>query len=74
MSFLKGKINYKLINKISNKFIIYSHNNSTNKNLKKIFSPNFINFYDLRLDAYFNEVKRVHPNLSLYVRENKQRV
>ena len=70
--FLKGKINYKLINKIGKNLSII-HNNSTKKNIEKKFSPNFRNFYDLRLDAYFNEVKRVHPNLSSFVNNiNKQ--
>ena len=72
IEFLKGKINHKLINKISKNLSII-HNNSMKKNIEKKFSPNFINFYDLRLDAYFNEVKRVHPNLSLFVNNiNKQ--
>ena len=64
--FLKGKINHQLINKIS-KNLSFIHNNSMKKNIEKKFSPNFRNFYDLRLDAYFNEVKRVHSNLSSFV-------
>ena len=64
--FLKGKINHQLINKIS-KNLSFIHNNSMKKNIEKNFSPNFRNFYDLRLDAYFNEVKRGHSNLSSFV-------
>ena len=60
---LEKKINYKIIEKIS-KDLFKIHINSTNKYIKKKFSKNSKNFYDLRLDAYFKEVGRMHPSLN----------
>ena len=62
----KKKINLNLIKNIS-KNLFKIHNKSKNTSIKKKFSKNFKNFYDLRLDAYFNEVKRVHPNLKNHI-------
>lgn len=59
---LNKKIDLKIIIKIS-KDLFKIHKNSSNKYVKKIFSNNAKNFYDLRLDAYFNEVARVYPKL-----------
>jgi len=64
---LKKIINLKVIKKIS-KDIYKIHNESSNSKTKKKFDNNFKNFYDLRLDAYFNEVGRVHPNLKIKIK------
>lgn len=66
--FLRKKIDYKIIIKIS-KDLFKIHKNSTSKNIKKKFSDNSKNFYDLRLDAYFNEVARVHPKLNVKIKK-----
>ena len=64
---LKKIVNLKIIKKIS-KDIYKIHNESSNSKTKKKFDENFKNFYDLRLDAYFNEVGRVYPNLKIKIK------
>ena len=64
----KNKIDVKIISKIS-KDLFKIHKHSSSKSIKKIFYKNSKNFYDLRLDAYFNEVARVHPELNIKVKK-----
>ena len=64
---LKKDINLKIIKKIS-KDIFKIHKESSGLKIKKKFKDNFKNFYDLRLDAYFNEVGRVYPKLKLNIK------
>lgn len=64
---LKKNININIINKIS-KNLFKIHDKSSNRYIKKIFTGNNKNFYDLRLDAYFNEVARVHPILKKVIK------
>ena len=59
---LSKKINIKLINKIS-RSLFKIHKKSRGSKIKNKYKGNDKNFFDLRLDAYFNEVKRVHPKL-----------
>jgi len=65
--FFKRLINKDVIKKISLDLQTI-HLKSANIPTKKIFSNNNKNFYDLRLDAYFNEIGRVHVNLQNHVR------
>ena len=64
---LKKDIDIYVINKIS-KNLFKIHNKSTGKFVKKKFINNSKNFYDLRLDAYFNEVGRVYPHLKKIIK------
>ena len=64
--YFQKKISFNAIKSISrNLFDI--HLLSSNEKTKKIFKKNNTNFYDLRLDPYFNEVARVYPNLKKIV-------
>ena len=60
---LNKNIDKKIFVKIS-KDLFKIHKNSSNDIIKKMFTKNSKNFYDLRLDAYFNEVGRVYPFLN----------
>ena len=64
---LKKDIDINIINKIS-KNLSKIHNESTGQFVKKKFINNSKNFYDLRLDAYFNEVGRVYPDLKKIIK------
>ena len=64
---LNKDIDINVINKIS-KNLSKIHNESTGKFVKKKFINNSKNFYDLRLDAYFNEVGRVYPHLKKIIK------
>ena len=59
---LNKKIEKKIIIKIS-KDLFKIHKESSTNTIKKKFINNSKNFYDLRLDAYFNELARVYPKL-----------
>ena len=60
--YFKKNINLNTIKTISN-HLYKIHNLSKNSNVKKIFRKNSRNFFDLRLDPYFNEVAKVYPQL-----------
>ena len=64
---LKKDIDIYVINKIS-KNLSKIHKESTGFFVKKKFINNSKNFYDLRLDAYFNEVGRVYPDLKKIIK------
>ena len=64
---LKKDIDIYIINKIS-KNLSKIHKESKGGLVKKKFINNSKNFYDLRLDAYFNEVGRVYPNLKKIIK------
>ena len=59
--YFKKNINLSTIKTISN-HLYKIHNLSKNSNVKKIFSKNSRNFFNLRLDPYFNEVAKVYPH------------
>ena len=67
LKLLKKDIDINVINKIS-KNLSKIHKESTGKFVKKKFINNSKNFYDLRLDAYFNEVGRVYPDLKKIIK------
>ena len=60
-------VNIKTIKLIS-KHLYKIHTNSNNVKTKNIFKRNNKNFYDLRLDPYFNEVGRVYPRYKEYIK------
>ncbi len=60
--YFKKNINLNTIKTISN-HLYKIHSQSSNIKTKNIFKKNNRNFYDLRLDPYFNEVARVYPKL-----------
>ena len=64
---LNKKIEKKIIIKIS-KDLFKIHKESSTNTIKKKFINNSKNFYDLRLDAYFNELARVYPKLKKKVK------
>ena len=66
--FFKRIININTIKLIS-KHLYKIHSNSSNYKTKKIFEGNYKNFYDLRLDPYFNEVGRVYPKYKEYIKK-----
>ena len=59
-------VNIKTIKLIS-KHLYKIHANSNNVKTKNIFKGNNKNFYDLRLDPYFNEIGRVYPRYKEYI-------
>ena len=61
-------ININTIRSIS-KHLYKIHSNSSNYRTKKTFEGNYKNFYDLRLDPYFNEVGRVYPKYKGYIKK-----
>ena len=61
-------ININTIRSIS-KHLYKIHSNSSNYKTKKTFEGNYKNFYDLRLDPYFNEVRRVYPKYKGYIKK-----
>ena len=61
-------ININTIRSIS-KHLYKIHSNSSNYKTKKTFEGNYKNFYDLRLDPYFNEVGRVYPKYKGYIKK-----
>tara|TARA_Y100001970_G_scaffold47270_1_gene59742 strand:+ start:167 stop:1138 length:972 start_codon:yes stop_codon:yes gene_type:complete len=61
-------ININTIRSIS-KHLYKIHSNSNNYKTKKTFEGNYKNFYDLRLDPYFNEVGRVYPKYKGYIKK-----
>ena len=61
--YFKNQINFNTIKSISG-HLFKIHSSSSNNKTKEIFKKNNNNFYDLRLDPYFNEVARVFPNLN----------
>ena len=61
-------ININTIRSIS-KHLYKIHSNSSNYKTKKTFEGNYKNFYDLRLDPYFNEVGRVYPKYKEYIKK-----
>ena len=61
-------INVNTIRSIS-KHLYKIHSNSNNYKTKKTFEGNYKNFYDLRLDPYFNEVGRVYPKYKGYIKK-----
>ena len=61
-------ININTIRSIS-KHLYKIHSNSSNYKTKKTFKGNYKNFYDLRLDPYFNEVGRVYPKYKGYIKK-----
>ena len=67
LKLLKKDIDINVINKIS-KNLSKIHKESTGQFVKKKFINNSKNFYDLRLDAYFNEVGRVYPHLKKIIK------
>ncbi len=64
--YFEGKINIKTIKLIS-KHLYKIHSNSNSLDFKKTFEGNSKNFYDLRIDPYFNEVGRVYPKYKSYI-------
>ena len=60
-------VNIKTIKLIS-KHLYKIHSSSKNLKTKKIFDGNNNNFYDLRLDPYFNEVGRIYPKYKKYIK------
>jgi len=60
-------VNIKTIKLIS-KHLYKIHSNSKNLKTKKLFDGNKSNFYDLRLDPYFNEVGRIYPKYKKYIK------
>ena len=65
--YFKKIINLNTIKSIS-KHLYKIHSNSNNLKTKKIFEANNRNFYDLRIDPYFNEVGRVYPKYKKYIK------
>ena len=61
-------ININTIRSIS-KHLYKIHSKSSNYKTKKTFEGNYKNFYDLRLDPYFNEVGRVYPKYKGYIKK-----
>ena len=61
-------ININTIRSIS-KHLYKIHSNSNDYKTKKTFEGNYKNFYDLRLDPYFNEVGRVYPKYKGYIKK-----
>ncbi len=61
-------ININTIRSIS-KHLYKIHSSSSNYKTKKTFEGNYKNFYDLRLDPYFNEVGRVYPKYKGYIKK-----
>jgi len=61
-------INVNTIRSIS-KHLYKIHSNSNNYKTKKTFEGNYKNFYDLRLDPYFNEVGRIYPKYKKYIKK-----
>ena len=59
-------INQSTLKSIS-KHLYKIHTNSKSNKIKIEFEGNKKNFYDLRLDAYFNEVGRVYPKYKKYI-------
>ena len=66
--YFKRIININTIKLIS-KHLYKIHSNSSNYKTKKTFEGNYKNFYDLRLDPYFNEVGRVYPKYKEYIKK-----
>ena len=66
--YFKRIININTIKLIS-KHLYKIHSNSSNYKIKKTFEGNYKNFYDLRLDPYFNEVGRVYPKYKEYIKK-----
>ena len=66
--YFKKIININTIRLIS-KHLYKIHSSSSNYKTKKIFEGNYKNFYDLRLDPYFNEVGRVYPKYKEYIKK-----
>ncbi len=66
--YFKRIININTIKLIS-KHLYTIHSNSSNYKTKKTFEGNYKNFYDLRLDPYFNEVGRVYPKYKGYIKK-----
>ena len=66
--FFKRIININTIKLIS-KHLYKIHSKSSNYRTKKTFEGNYKNFYDLRLDPYFNEVGRVYPKYKEYIKK-----
>ena len=66
--YFKRIININTIKLIS-KHLYKIHSNSSNYRTKKTFEGNYKNFYDLRLDPYFNEVGRVYPKYKEYIKK-----
>ncbi len=64
--YFRKKVSLNTIKSIS-KHLFKIHQDSKNLKIKKKFSGNKKNFFDLRLDAYFNEVGRVYPNYKKYI-------
>ena len=55
--------------KLISKHLYKIHSNSNNYKTKETFEGNYKNFYDLRLDPYFNEVGRVYPKYKEYIKK-----
>ena len=66
--YFEKKINFSTIKSIS-KHLYKIHSLSNDVKTMKIFRRNNQNFFDLRLDPYFNEVARVFPELNDKVKQ-----
>ena len=66
--YFNKNININTLKSIS-KHLVKLHLKNKNNKTKIIFDGNKNNFFDLRLDAYFNEVGRVYPKYKKYIQQ-----
>ncbi len=69
--YFREEINFNTIKLISN-HLFKIHSKSSNVKTRNIFKRNNKNFFDLRLDPYFNEVGKVYPKYKKYINSINQ--